>query len=129
MRYLGIDYGSKRIGLSISDEEGRMAFPHSVVENDSHALENISNIIIGNAVDTVVVGESKNFKGEANEIQKSIDKFAKALEAKEMELDIVFEPEFMTSSQAEKIQGKNNMLDASAATIILQSFLDRKLSN
>ena len=47
MRYLGIDYGSKRIGLSISDEEGRMAFPHSVVENDSHALENISNIIIG----------------------------------------------------------------------------------
>ena len=80
-------------------------------------------------MDTVVVGESKNFKGEANEIQKSIDKFAKALEAKEMELDIVFEPEFMTSSQAEKIQGKNNMLDASAATIILQSFLDRKLSN
>ena len=36
------------------------------------------------------------------------------------------EPEFLTSHQAQKIQGKNDLLDASAATIILQSYLDRK---
>ena len=45
----------------------------------------------------------------------------------ETKLEIFFEPEFMTSAQAEQIQGKNDMHDASAATIILQSYLDKNL--
>ena len=34
MKYLGIDFGSKRVGIAVSDENGQMAFPHSVILND-----------------------------------------------------------------------------------------------
>ena len=44
MRYLGIDYGSKRVGLSLSDEEGIMAFPYKVVMNNMELLDTIHNI-------------------------------------------------------------------------------------
>ena len=45
---------------------------------------------------------------------------------KKIGVEVYWEPEFLTSHQAEKIQGKNDMLDASSATIILQSFLDKR---
>lgn len=70
------------------------------------------------------MGESHNFKGEPNKIMAEIEDFKKILEEK-VKLEILLEPEFMTSSQAEQITGKNKMQDASAAAIILQSYLDR----
>lgn len=124
MRYLGIDFGSKRVGVAVSDENGKMAFPYSVILNDGKLLEEIQKIIREKNIEEVVIGESKNFKGEANKIMGEIEKFKKTLEEK-TKLKIYFEPEFMTSKQAEHIQGKNQMHDASAATIILQSYLDR----
>lgn len=124
MKYLGVDFGSKRVGLSISDLNGQMAFPYSVILNDKNLLENIEKIIDKENVDEVVLGESKNFAGEPNKIMKEIEEFKKNLE-EELKLPVYFEPEFMTSKQAELIQGKNDMHDASAATIILQSYIDR----
>src|SRR3989344_1039579 len=124
MRYLGIDYGSKRIGVALSDEEGRVAFPHSVVVNNSRAIATIAELIEGSGAGGVVVGESSNFKGERNKIQNEIDDFVKKLEAKEMDFEVIFEPEFLTSVQARAIMGENKKNDASAAAIILQSFLD-----
>ena len=125
MKYLGIDFGSKRVGIAVSDEDGKMAFPHSVIQNDKNLLAEIENIIGNEGVNIIVMGESKNFKGEPNKIMKDIKKFKKILEEK-TKLHVSFEPEFMTSSQAEQIQGKNKMHDASAAAIILQSYLDKK---
>jgi len=125
MRYLGIDYGSKRIGVAISDEDGKIAFPEAVVPNDKNAVDAISFLIIGKGVEKVIVGQSNNFLGQPNKIQEEIDHFAKKLKAKEIELDVIFEPEFLTSSQAMAITGKNESIDASAAAIILQSFLDK----
>lgn len=126
MRYLGIDYGAKRIGVAISDEEGRVAFPEAVVPNDDRALDTISDLVMARGVTTVVIGESLDFQNKPNEIQGEIDKFVKKLEQKEMEFDIIFEPEFLTSAQAVKITGKNERTDASAAALILQSYLDKK---
>lgn len=125
MKYLGIDYGAKRVGLAVSDDEGRMAFPYSVLQNDKDLLVNIARIIEKNGVGEIVMGESKNFSGEPNEIQAGIEDFKNKLET-ETDLDVNFEPEFMTSAQAEHIQGKTEMHDASAAAIILQSYLDKK---
>lgn len=124
MKYLGIDFGSKRIGLAISDSGGTIAFPYSVVLNGKNNLEEIEKIIKEENIDEVVIGESKDFKGEPNKIMAEIEKFKIALESK-TKLKVHFEPEFMTSSQAELIQGKNDMHDASAAAIILQTFLDK----
>ena len=125
MRYLGIDYGKKRIGVALSDPEGKLAFPHSVLPSDNHALDSLAKIIESEGVKVVIVGESRDYQGRPNKIQKEIDEFVKKLEAREMDFEVYFEPEFMTSAEAALIQGKHKLLDAGAATIILQSYLDK----
>jgi len=124
MKFLGIDYGSKNIGVSLSDERGEWAFPHSVVDNDNRAISHILKIVKENSVSDVVIGESRDFKGKANEIMAAAKDFAKSFAA--AGLIVHFELEYLTSHQAQHIQGVNKMLDASAATIILQSFLDKR---
>ena len=124
MRYLGIDYGSKRVGLAISDEAGEFAFAHSVLQNNVELLPEIKKIIAEKDVEVVVLGESKNYKGEENVIMKAIKEFKVELE-KVTGLPVYLEPEFMTSAEAERIQGKNKMHDASAAALILKSYLDK----
>lgn len=124
MRFLGIDYGSKNIGLALSDERAEWAFPHSVVVNDKKAVAEVLKIAKENGVKDVVIGESRDFKGKANEIMAAASALAESFAA--ADLTIHFELEYLTSHQAQHIQGVNKMLDASAATIILQSFLDKR---
>jgi putative Holliday junction resolvase len=123
MKILGVDYGEKRIGIALTDDDGTMAFPHSVIKNDNKILENFEKVIKENNVDAIVIGESKNYKMEDNLIMEDVLNLKKVLE-KEFGLEIDLHPEILTSHQAESIQGKNEMLDASAASIILQSYLD-----
>lgn len=123
--YLGIDYGSKRIGLSVSDDSGSFAMPLQVLENSDRTISEICGICEKKKIDTIIVGESKNFKQEDNEIMREIKIFVEKL-AMESGLPVVLHPEFMTSAEAERLQGKNKMLDASAAAIILKSYLDTK---
>lgn len=123
MKYLGIDYGTKRIGIALSDDDGMMAFPHDVIKNDNKILDYISEIMSKNKIDVVVIGESKNYKMEDNLIMDDIISLKKVIE-KEFGVEVELHPEVLTSSQAESIQGKNEMIDASAAAIILQSYID-----
>ncbi len=143
MRYLGIDYGTKRIGLALSDIEGKMAFPYKVILTEDDATAVVTKMCNEEGVGEIVIGESKNFSGEPNPVMKKIEIFKMALE-KITGLIVHFEPEFLTSSQAERrgeenadnnrrsgertrqIKVKNDMLDASSATIILQSYIDKK---
>ncbi len=124
MRHLGIDFGTKRVGTAISDEGNEMAFPHSVILNNKNLFAEIEKIIKEEGIGVVVIGESKDFAGKPNKIMVEIEEFKKILTEK-TKLPALFEPEFMTSVQAKQTQGKNEMHDASAATIILQSYLDR----
>lgn len=124
MKCLGIDFGEKRVGIAISDDKGVLAFPYLTVFNDSGLPEKIKEIARKEKIEKVVLGESKNFAGMPNKIMKEIEKFKKILEEK-TGLPIFLEPEFMTSVQAKRLQGKNEMQDSSAAAIILQSHLDR----
>lgn len=123
-RILGIDYGSKRVGLALSDENAQFALPLSVIENDSLLLEKIKKIALDNEIGEIVMGESRNYAGQPNDI------FIDSIDLKEdLEREgyiVHFEPEFMTSVQAERFQGKTNLVDASAAALILQSYLDRE---
>jgi putative Holliday junction resolvase len=127
MRFLGIDFGKKRVGIAISDESNSFAFAHSVLENDDDFLKKIFDLIEKESVSTVVVGESNNLDGAPNPIMKEIEKFKIELEKNE-KIKVVYEPEFWTSQQAKKITGENKMHDASSAALILQSYLDRKTS-
>jgi len=127
-KYLGIDFGSKRVGLATSDDLGKMAFPFVVILNDEKLLGKIEEIIKKENITDIVIGESKNFAGSPNKIMSEIEKFKETLEDK-IKLNIYFQPEFMTSQQAERGLGKNEMNDASAAAIILQSYLDTHINN
>jgi len=124
MRFLGIDYGSKRIGISISDEEAQFAMPLIVINNSKNLIQEVKDLANKNEVKEIVLGESKNYKGEANAILPESLNFKMDLEARGFIVHL--EPEFMTSANAERFQGKNDMIDASAAALILQSFLDKK---
>ena len=126
-KLMGIDYGSKRIGIALSDDYGEMAFPKTVLQNDGALFDNLRELIEKNGVEKIVVGESKDYKMRANAIMKDINSFCDKLR-KVFALPVCTEPEFLSSHQAHHIQGKTKMLDASAATIILQSYLD-KLKN
>lgn len=139
MKYLGIDYGTKRIGVAVSDDTATLAFPLGLVAAGDGALEEVLELARENGVETVVMGESRNFKGEANPLMHDIEKFKVALEAAGKK--VLLEPEYMTSAAAghqhahahdahtgrptRKEAVSKEFLDSSAAALILQSYLDR----
>ena len=127
MRYLGIDYGSKRVGLALSDERGVLALPHAVLPNDGLAgklLHEVVRIARDREVAAVVFGESKDFQMRDNKIMESARAFAE--EVRKSNLEVRWHPEFMTSVEAQRGTGKNASLDAAAAAVMLQSFLDQE---
>lgn len=124
MRLLGIDYGTKRIGIALSDDGAQFAIPHKVINYSKNLINDIEQIIKENEIQEIVIGESRNYKGEANSILNKSTEFKKELESRGYK--VYFEPEFMTSENAERFQGKTELLDASAAALILQSFLDKR---
>lgn len=122
MRYIGIDYGSKKVGVAISDEEGRMAFPDCVIPNNDALIP----YIVGRAKELnalVVLGDSRDMKGNENPIAQHIRAFGEALSREG--IGTAYEPEWFTSKEAERIQGRTPMTDAAAATLILNSYLSR----
>jgi putative Holliday junction resolvase len=124
MKFLGIDYGSKRIGLATADTESGMAFPRSVIKNDDEMIKTLKEIKQKENIEKIILGESKNLDGKDNDITEDIRKFKAVLEA-ELDVEVIFQPEFYSTYQASRIQGDSGMIDASAAAIILQSYVDR----
>ena len=144
MRLMGIDYGEKRIGLAISDEAGDFAFAHSVVDNCptcwGAVLEKIKDLVQEKNVAQIVLGESVNYKGEPNPIMIKIKLFKKKLEHK-LSLPVVYQSETMTTSESLRDPGRTgprgnvsdkrkifkiNKNDASAAALILRSYIERQ---
>ena len=125
MSYIGIDYGTKRVGVAVSDENGRLAFPAEVLP-EKEALAHIILLAREREAKGIVIGESKNFKGEDNPVMERIRVFADRLR-EATGVEVMFEPEFMTSVAAGR-EGEtaDDKLDASAAALILQSFLDKQ---
>ena len=142
MKYLGIDYGTKRIGIALSNDEGTLAFPKCVLENKDEWVSKLLDIIDQESVQVLVIGESVNLDGQHNVLMRDIERFIFALE-KEISLPIHLEKEGMSSVAAQAhLYGKGNIAnekwtgkanakkrehnDANAATIILQRYLDKK---
>jgi putative holliday junction resolvase len=124
MNYLGIDFGGKRIGLSVGNDKDAIAFPREVIANDRERISIIKKYIEDENIEVVVMGESNNLDGTPNPIMKAIKVFAEEIKD-ELNIPVFYEPETYTSHQAQHIQGKNKMIDASAASLILNSFFDR----
>jgi len=124
MRYLGIDFGHKKIGLALSDEQGNFVYPHSVIST-AGALDVIAGICTKEGVGEIVAGDTKDLKGEANNVSELAEKFLAELK-QTTNLPVNLQTEVFSTREAERIIGDDEMRDARAAAIILQSWLDLK---
>ncbi len=130
MYFLGIDYGTKRIGVAVASDPSRIATPLQVMSVSGKTAptvaDDILDIIRACKVNVVVVGESKDFSGADNPVMKKARQFVSILRNTLGDtVQIIFEPEFLTTQQATRLQGDHRHIDASAAALILQSYLDR----
>jgi len=124
MKLMGIDYGSKRVGIAVSNDEGTMAFPREVLQNNAGLLNELVARIESEGIEAVVLGHSLNKEGNPNTVQDAINELVTDLTL-QVGLPVHLEPEIYSTQEALRFQGRNEMTDASAATIILNSFITR----
>ena len=122
MRLMAIDYGKKRVGIASTDETGDFALPRAVWPNDEALVDKILKLRVEEQIEKIIIGESRNLDGSPNPIQKDIDNLKSELAKHGVE--IVSHPEVFTTLEARRLQGQTQMTDASAAALILKSFID-----
>lgn len=125
MKYLAIDYGKKKLGIATSDDNGEMAFPCMVIDNNKTLLIEVKQLCKELKIEAIVMGESVDQNGKPNPIAKEARQFAVQLEDA-IDLPLYFEKEWMTSVHARVMQEGREVVDDSAAALILQRFLDKK---
>ncbi|MCX8056169.1 MAG: Holliday junction resolvase RuvX [Ignavibacteria bacterium] len=137
-RILGIDFGVKRIGLSISDPTKTLASPLPTIQNNDKTFNLILDIIKKNDVEKIVIGYPINMDGSKSELCELVDKFINQL-LKKIEIEIIKRDERLTSYIAyqqiiESVSSKKkrrdkSLIDQFSARIILQEYLDEIKNN
>lgn len=122
-KLIGIDFGTKRVGVAVSDESGSVAFPKTTLANDRALIPAVVALIRGENASAVVVGESHDMNGNDNIVMSATRSFVSDLE-KAVAVTVYFEPEFYSSREARR-EGQQGSVDAQAAAIILNSFITR----
>jgi tRNA-binding protein len=128
MKYICIDYGSKRVGIAVSDDSGAMGFPKGEYPNNDKLLDEVATIIQSEKIEGIVMGESRNLDGSDNTIMEEARAFAEAL-SKLSGKPLFYEPEMFSTQEARRdIEGVrgHGAVDAKAASIILTTFLERQ---
>jgi putative Holliday junction resolvase len=134
MKHLGVDYGSHRIGLAISDSNGRLAFPLTTVgagEGRRSAVAAVKAYVEKEAIERIVVGMPLSLDGSRGPAARRADHFARDLRRAVSAPVDVWDERF-TTQQAERTlleanvsrQRRRQVVDQMAAALILQSFLD-----
>jgi len=133
-RLLGIDFGTRRIGLALSDPTGTLASPLPFLENTGipEVVSKLKELVQSHGVETVVVGLPRNMDGtygpSADKVREFISQIRPQLPAK-----IVTQDERLTTAQASRDLSQIGLsqrelrkkVDSSSASLILQQFLDR----
>ena len=132
-KYIGIDYGQKKIGLSVTDDDKVFAFPLKTVKKIDF-FDFIIDFTKKNNVEKFIVGKPIRMSGENSQIESEIIKFIKNLERKFPEIPIIRFDERFTSKIAtksilsagvkKKIRLNKEIVDKISATIILRDFLE-----
>ncbi len=134
MRILGIDYGHRRLGIAVSDDEKILASPLPVYSrrNLDVDLAFLLDIVKENEVERAVVGLPRNMNGSIGRMAKEVLSFAGKLQRK-INIPVSTFDERMTSVEAERVLVETNLSrkrrkglrDSIAAVLILQGYLDR----
>ena len=136
MRVIGLDYGSKTVGVALSDELMLTAQPLTTIHRDRptklrQTLAQIEQIIEQYDVDRIVVGWPKKLDNEEGERCEKTKEFGDMLENRTW-LEIIYQDERLTTAQADGVleQGgirkdkRKQYIDKMAASLILQNYLD-----
>jgi putative holliday junction resolvase len=149
MKYLGIDYGKKKIGIAKSNEHGTIAFPLCIIAPDTKNIHitKILDICDKEQINDIVIGHSIDFDGKDNAIEKDIIKFIDHLAIRGLPLIVHRFDERMSTSgtqallrhsfqkhtgdkhkakNAKQVREHTKDDDAQVAAYILQGFLDKQ---
>ncbi len=131
---MGLDYGSKRVGVALSDPSGTIAQPHAVITagTDEEVLARIASIVDEFQVDEMIVGLPLKLSGSEGESARRVLQFVEALKSRFPDKKVRTWDERMTTQLAEREMIRDNVrrrkrrevIDKIAAAIILQSYLD-----
>lgn len=128
---MALDVGERRIGLAMADSQVKIAIPFGWLENDQRVIVRITELVLQHDIKTIVVGYPRNQSGEPTQQTEFVESFVEQLADIELDTDIVFQDESLTSVQAEqrlagRIKDKGE-IDAEAASIILQDYLEANI--
>ena len=134
--YIGIDYGTKRIGLSWGSDDVNVAVPLNPIVNFSSmekVTEILRKIIVEKSVNVIVIGLPLHMDGTKGKRAIEVENFSKKFLSK-LNLPIIFVDELLSTYSAKELSSsskntksnKSGKLDSRSATIILQEFLDNK---
>ena len=132
-RTLGIDFGSKRVGLALSDRLNLIASPYRTLDyvSEKELIAQLKSIVYENNIEIVVLGLPINMKGEDTIQTKKVRNFKKLLSG--LGLPVIYEDERLSSISAKNSLVLQNIktghhkgaIDRTAAAIILQQYLDK----
>ena len=135
MTYLGLDLGSKTCGIAISDRTGLIASSLEVIRYSDYEelINKLNDIVISRNVDAFVLGNPKNLDGSLSKRSEITLEFRDILLNK-FNMEVIMQDERLSTVEAERMLISNNtkrknrkkVIDKIAATIILQSYLDRR---
>lgn len=138
MRYLGLDLGSKTLGIALSDITGKIASAYDTIRYNSYdeLIIKLNEIINEFDIKEVVLGYPLNMNGSESVRSIESKNFKEILENK-FNIKIYLQDERLTTMEAEKILINNNtrrkqrkkVIDKLAAVLILQTFLNKRSSN
>jgi putative Holliday junction resolvase len=139
MRFLGIDYGQRRIGLALSDPTGLLARPWKTIAREGHPAQvgaALAREIAAlrrepDGLQAVIVGLPRRLSGEAHEQTRAVETIVRHLQGA-IDVPIVLQDERLTSHEAERVlatrepdwRKRKPLLDAMSAAVILQDYLD-----
>ena len=136
MRYIGLDLGSRTLGVAISDKDGLIASSYTIIRHNEEyekLIDEVRKIIEEKDVQKIVLGFPKNMDNSIGEKGKLSIKFKEMLEEK-LNIEVILMDERLTTKQATDIllmndtsrKKRKRVIDSMAASIILQSYLDKK---
>ena len=137
MRYIGLDLGTKTLGIALSDKLGILASPLKTIKFDNEDYESLLSelevIIKENDIKTAVLGLPKNMNNSLGFASERSMNFKELLESK-LGLEVILEDERLSSVEANNVMisadlsrnKRKEKVDALAASIILQRYLDRR---
>ncbi len=135
MIYLGLDLGSKTLGLAISDRTSTIATSLDVIryETKEELFSKLEDVVINKNVDIFVLGNPLNLDGSLSKRSEETLEFKSELESK-FNKEVIMQDERLSTVEAERMlisndtkrKNRKKVIDKIAATIILQGYLDRK---